>query len=133
MCVLAVVCTGSVLIQQNVDRSNFFNRTWAEFKAGFGTITGNYWLGNDVLHQLTTCGSYKLHFDLQSLDTLKWFSAEYITFRVGNESTGYLMHAAGYTGNTSYDAFGYQSDEKFTTKDRDNDEDVGENCALRVK
>jgi len=45
-----------VLIQQNADGSNFFNRSWVEFKVGFGDESGNYWLGNDLLSQLTLTG-----------------------------------------------------------------------------
>jgi len=45
----------TVLIQQNVDgsESEFFNRLWAEFNIRFCDTRGNYWLGNDLLHQLT--------------------------------------------------------------------------------
>jgi len=66
------------LIQQNVDGSNFFNRSWAEFKLGFNDTTGNYWLGNELLHQLTQNGRYKLRFDLQvRRPNLTWYYAEY--------------------------------------------------------
>jgi len=51
-----------LLIQQNVDGSDFFNRSWAEFKAGFSDSKGNYWLGNDLLYELTQSGRYKLRF-----------------------------------------------------------------------
>ena len=61
-------CTGDcvpLLIQQNDGTSDFFNRSWAEFKVGFGDPSGNYWLGNDLLSQLTaSAGRYKLQFDL---------------------------------------------------------------------
>jgi len=39
----------SLLIQRNINGSNAFNRSWAEFKAGFNDSRGNYWLGNDLL------------------------------------------------------------------------------------
>jgi len=56
-----------LLIQQNINGSNFFNRSWAEFKVGFNDSRGNYWLGNELLHQLTYSGGrYKLRFDLQA-------------------------------------------------------------------
>jgi len=59
-----------LLIQQNLksldyDR-DFFNRSWDEFKVGFNDIKGNYWLGNELLHQLTKNGLYKLRFELKS-------------------------------------------------------------------
>lgn len=30
-----------------------FNRTWAEYKEGFGILTGEFWLGNEILRNLT--------------------------------------------------------------------------------
>jgi ficolin len=123
------------LIQQNVDGSDFFDRTWAEFKAGFNGSNGNYWLGNELLHQLTVTGRYKLRFDLQSLNNSQWYWAEYSWVTVHNESTGYQLQVGEFTGNVYRDALtvsGYnQNGTKFTTRDRDNDRDSYGNCATR--
>jgi len=80
-----------LLIQQNVNGSNFFNRSWAKFKVGFNDSRGNYWLGNDLLSQLTLSGRYKLKFDLQSRDNSNWYYAEYSTFIVLPETYKYKM------------------------------------------
>jgi len=106
-----------------------FNRTWAEFKAGFGNQTGNYWIGNDALYQLTKGGRYKMRFDLQSRNNSLWYWAEYSTFIVGNESTGYMLKIGGYSGNVTTDAASTQNGMSFTTFDRDNDAYAGANCA----
>jgi len=108
-----------VLIQQNVDGSNFFNRSWAEFKVGFNDTNGNYWLGNDLLSQLTLSRRYKLRFDLQ-LRNLSWYYAEYSSFLVYGESRNYELRVSGFSGNAG-DALSYQNDMMFTTYDRDND------------
>ena len=44
-----------VLIQRHVEPSpaNSFNRSWAEFKNGFCDSSGNFWIGNDRLHDAT--------------------------------------------------------------------------------
>jgi len=120
-----------LLIQQNVDGSNFFNRSWAEFKVGFGDPSGNYWLGNELLSQLTANNSYKLKFDLQSLNNDNWYYAEYSTFRVGllTEADNYKLQVAGYSGNASYDAFGRHNGRMFSTYDRDNDLISSGHCA----
>ena len=66
-----------MLIQQNTNGSNFFNRSWEDFKVGFVDTSGNYWLGNEWLSQLTLTGRYKLRFDLQSRsNTSDWYYAE---------------------------------------------------------
>ena len=119
-----------LLIQQNVDGSNFFNRSWAEFKVGFNDSRGNYWLGNDLLSQLTHSVRYKLRFDLQSLNNSNWYYAEYSTFIVLSEAEKYKLQVAGFSGNAGYDAFSYHDGMKFTTYDSDNDMLHG-NCALR--
>jgi len=117
-----------LLIQQNVDGSNFFNRSWAEFKVGFNDSRGNYWLGNDQLHQLTQKGRYRLRFDLKQ-NTGPWYYAEYATFTVQNETYNYRLQVSGYSGNIGYDALSYQNNMMFTTYDRDNDLSTSFNCA----
>ena len=120
-----------MLIQQNIDGSNFFNRSWAEFKVGFGNSSGNFWLGNERLSQLTQQGRYKLRFDLQEIGTNRWYWAEYSTFRVEDETYNYRLNVSGYRSNTGYDAFGYSNGMMFTTYDRDNDMSLsGFNCAV---
>ena len=122
------MCQNNILVQQNVDRSNFFDRTWSEYKAGFGNTIGNYWLGNEQLHTLTQDNKYKLRFELQSTSGL-WYWAEYDTFTVGDESTQYTLTVAGFNGSVSYDAMNRHNGMKFTTQDRDNDMWSGGNCA----
>jgi len=115
-----------LLIQQNVDGSEFFNRSWAEFKVGFNDTRGNFWLGNDLLHQLTASGRYKLRFDLQATNG-SWYYAEYSTFRVSNEAFNYAIQVSGYSGNAG-DSLWYNNGAMFTTYDRDNDQ-RSYNCA----
>jgi len=70
-------CTANcipLLIQQNAEGSYFFNRSWAKFKVGFNDTRGNYWLGNELLHQLTDKKPYKLRFDLQAFNG-SWYYA----------------------------------------------------------
>ena len=94
VCVCVCVCVfcsrlHPLLIQQN-DGSGGFNRPWAEYKVGFGDPSGNYWLGNDLLSQLTANNRYKLRFDLQS-NYSNWYYAEYSTFRVLSEADNYTL------------------------------------------
>ena len=116
-----------VLIQQNVNGSDFFNRSWAEFKVGFNDTRGNYWLGNDLLSQLTQNDSYKLRFDLQ-LRNGTWLYAEYSSFAVFSEAYNYKLLVSGYSGNAG-DALSWHNNMMFTTYDRDNDL-WSSNCAL---
>ena len=119
-----------LLIQQNVDGSDFFNRSWAEFKVGFGDPSCNYWLGNELLSQLTLNHRYKLKFELQSRsNTSNWYWAEYSTFIVLTEADNYRLQVYGYSGNAGDDSLSYQNGMMFTTYDRDNDPWSDNNCA----
>ena len=124
-----------MLVQQNIDGSDFFNRSWEEFKVGFNDTRGNYWLGNELLHQLTYNGQYNLRFDLQSLN-YSWYYAEYSSFVVFSEEENYKMQVSGYTGNVG-DRLGflYHDGTMFSTYDRDNDPWIhapayNNNCAV---
>jgi len=130
MLLISVANCVPLLIQQNVNGSDFFNRSWAEFKVGFNDSRGNYWLGNELLSQLTLTGRYKLRFDLQSRsNTSNWYWAEYSTFRVLTEADNYRLQVAGYSGNAGSDALSYHNGMMFSTYDRDNDLVSSYNCA----
>jgi len=127
-----------LLIQQNVGGSTpFFNRSWEEFKVGFSDSRGNYWLGNELLHQLTLTNRYKLRFDLQSrANHSNYYTAEYSTFLVLSEQTNYTLHVSGYSGNAGRDALSLSNGMMFTTYDRENDPwtpgSYNNNCAVYV-
>jgi len=124
-------CT-PLLIQQN-DGSGGFSHPWTDYRVGFGDPSGNYWLGNDLLSQLTANYRYKLRFDLQQNGTGNWYYAEYSTFGVLSEADSYTLQVDGFSGNASYDAFGlHHNGEKFTTIDRDNDPSSA-NCAATLR
>jgi len=111
---------------QKVDAEDFFDRMWAKFKAGFGDVGGNYWLGNDQIHQLTKDDGYKLRVDFhaESYDQQRyWYWAEYGTFIVADESNNYRLTIGGYTGDAG-DIFYDIDDMMFSTKDNDHDGSV---------
>jgi len=60
------------VIRRRQDGSvDFYNRTWEDYSRGFGSLTGEFWLGNDNIHLLTNQGRYKLHI---AFDMLDWTS-----------------------------------------------------------
>ena len=107
-------------MQQNVDGSVYFNQSWEMFKTGFGIKTCNYWLGNELIHQVTKDGQYKVRFDLQAEASGKWYWAEYSTFIVDSEETKYRLTVDGYSGNAG-NALRKHKGKMFTTFDSDND------------
>ena len=100
-----------------------FYRDWNDYKFGFGKLGGEFWLGLDILHHLTTSISKYLRIDLQNFDYEERY-AQYSTFIVGSEADDYRLTSDGYTGNAG-DSFGKRSGRhngySFSTKDVDND------------
>ena len=57
-----------------------FDRTWTDYKRGFGSPIGEFWLGNENIHQLTKSGDMMLRVELKGHDgRTAW--AEYDNFR----------------------------------------------------
>lgn len=130
---------GWLLAQQRESGVLSFNRTWAEYRKGFGSVDaqgkGEFWLGNQNLHLLTNQGETMLKVELEDWEG-GVASAEYIV-RVGSEEEGYPLHVSGYTGDagdalimSKSDMASYLSHNgmKFSTFDSDNDK-WEENCA----
>ncbi|XP_035669613.1 microfibril-associated glycoprotein 4-like [Branchiostoma floridae] len=118
---------GWTVIQRRQDGSVPFNRTWEEYKLGFGNKNGEYWLGNDNTHLLTTRKSYKLKIVLDDWSGATKF-AEYSTFWVSGEGDGYRLHVSGYSGNAG-DSMAYSNGHRFSTVDRDNDAYSSTHCS----
>lgn len=110
---------GWLLVQQRESGSVSFNRTWAEYRDGFGSVDaqgkGDFWLGNQNLHLLTTQSETMLKVELEDWEGGA-ATAEY-TVRVGAEEDGFLLQVSGYTGDAG-DALGSHSGAKFSTVDR---------------
>lgn len=113
-----------------------FTRNWAEYREGFGDPPpGDYWLGLEKMHQLTSGDAYRLRIEMETLDNETWFSAEYASFSVDSESLDYAVHLSGFSGDAG-DAFastkpGCALDGmKFSTFDRDNDLWMSGSCVM---
>ena len=79
---------------RRVNESVSFARNWNEYKDGFGDLHGNVWLGNEIIHQLTTGGNYKLRVELEDWSGETKY-AEYGQFKVGSESEAYKLTISG--------------------------------------
>ncbi|XP_019624215.1 PREDICTED: fibrinogen-like protein 1 [Branchiostoma belcheri] len=118
---------GWTVIQRRLDGSVPFNKNWEEYKQGFGNKNGEYWLGNENIHRLTTQKGYRLRVDVMDWGKNTRY-AEYDTFRVSGESDQYRLSLSGYSGNAGDDMTGLNG-EKFSTVDRDNDSWSSGDCS----
>ena len=91
------------------------------------------WVGNELLHQLTKEGRYKLKCDMFSrMGQQRWWSAHYSNFVVFSEDTKYMMLVGGFLDSGWYDALKIHNGARFTTYDSDNDIYRNKNCAAEM-
>ncbi|KAM6921344.1 angiopoietin-related protein 1a [Xenentodon cancila] len=117
---------GWTVLQRRRDGSVNFFRNWDNYKASFGNIDGEHWLGLDNIFNLAKQGDYKLMIELEDWTGKKVY-AEYSSFHLESESEGYRLRLGTYQGNAG-DSFTSHNGKQFTTLDRDRDAFSG-NCA----
>ena len=118
---------GWTIIQRRESGTVHFDRNWNEYRDGFGDVTGELWLGNDRLHRLTFSGLHNLRVDLEDWGGATSY-AEYENVIVSGASLNYGLTVGAYSG-TAGNAL---KSAAFSTRDRDNDESDGFNCASHV-
>ena len=106
-----------------------FYRDCDEYKNGFGDVRGEFWLGNEKIHQLTEISS-QLRVEINISSTTSRY-AKFRNFTVTNEATNYTLFVGFYSGTAS-DYLSYHNGMSFSTKDRDNDK-TGGSCATSYK
>ena len=130
---------GWIMIHQHLYLGDiwYWNRPWAAYKAGFGSIDANFWLGLEKMHLLTSSRPYRLRVEVQKASTNLWYSAEYWSFKIGDEPNDkYRLEVSGYGGDAGdelqYEGNGgrfYHNGMHFSTYDNDNDEISNYNIA----
>jgi len=134
---------GWIIIHQHLGYTFDWQLPWADYKAGFGSIDADFWLGLEKMHLLTSSQPYRLRMEVQVRSSNLWYSAEYWSFKIGDElNDKYRLEVAGYSGDAG-DSLQHEGDYngngnvghyhhngmKFTTYDQDNDERGYSNCA----
>ncbi|KAH3791981.1 hypothetical protein DPMN_145470 [Dreissena polymorpha] len=118
---------GWIVIQRRADMSVNFNRTWVDYKTGFGNLSGEFWLGNEHIFKLTKDKPRELRIDINIGEQY----ALYSNFSISSESEKYKLHLSGYSGDAR-DGLGYHSGMSFSTFDADYDNMMQACCACDV-
>ncbi|XP_050707176.1 microfibril-associated glycoprotein 4-like isoform X2 [Eriocheir sinensis] len=119
------------LNRQNQASQLDFNRTWDEYKEGFGRPYEEYWMGLETLHVMTFGRTYSLRLDLEVASSGLREYATHAIVKVEDEDTGYKIVTSGTeagSSNSRY-CFRYMNYRSFTTVDRDYDYLYNDNCA----
>jgi len=126
---------GWIIIEQHIGNSFNWKLPWADYKAGFGSINADFWLGLEQMHLLTSSQAYRLRVEVLLKSNNLWYSAEYWSFHIGDEAHDkYRLSVDGYSGDAG-DALQYPGDYignrkyghylhdgmMFSTYDKDND------------
>ena len=88
---------GWTVFQKRLDGSVDFYLNWSNYRVGFGDLNGEFWLGLDKIHRLTSNDSNMLRVDLEDFEGNTRF-AEYDIFRVMSEKDEYKLNLGTYSG-----------------------------------
>ncbi|NXS63714.1 ANGP4 protein, partial [Brachypteracias leptosomus] len=111
---------GWTVIQLRTNGSLSFQRGWRDYKQGFGDATGEYWLGNEAVHLLTSRAPYALRVELQDWEGNQVY-AHYRRFQLGSERQFYRLSLQEYSGTAGQQSGMALQGTRFSTRDADND------------
>lgn len=122
---------GWIVFMRRKNGDEDFFRTWAEYREGFGHSTGDFWIGNEALHNLTSSADYEMRIDFTVNG--RDLYARYSSFEISNEADKYRLQLGKYSGTvgqSSGSGMEYSRNAPFSTKDRDNNGYWQGNCAV---
>ena len=96
-CVQSTSGGGWTVFQKRMDGSVDFNRTWIDYKYGFGNLLGEFWLGLDKINRLTqnkTKNMLRIDLGVTARQTVH---AEYEWFGIGNATADYRLYIGNMT------------------------------------
>ncbi|XP_071816409.1 uncharacterized protein [Apostichopus japonicus] len=90
---------GWTVIQRRVDGSINFDRSWSDYKEGFGFLRSEFWIGNQKLSFLTNQKKYQLRIDFENSAGSSFF-ATYEGFRISDEFSKFRIVSVGQSTGT---------------------------------
>ncbi|KFB49700.1 hypothetical protein ZHAS_00018192 [Anopheles sinensis] len=106
---------GWIVFQHRFNGEVDFNRSWAEYRDGFGSIDGEFWMGLKYLHKITSSRKYELLVEIRDYSG-NYGYANYDHFEIGSEAEQFTLKVGKYSG-TAGDAMTFNHDTKFATAD----------------
>ncbi|XP_071836587.1 uncharacterized protein [Apostichopus japonicus] len=85
---------GWTVIQRRDSGDVNFNRSWSQYKDGFGFLSTEFWLGNEKMSYLTNQAEYELRVDIELSNGASFYTA-YKGFRITDEWGQYKVTQIG--------------------------------------
>lgn len=95
---------GWTVFQRRKDGSVDFHRNWNDYKNGFGQVEGEFWLGNENIHQLTKPSvatkksQLMINMQMSGEQSNKKVYFKYNTFEITDENNKYALKINGPSG-----------------------------------
>ncbi|XP_073848934.1 microfibril-associated glycoprotein 4-like [Musca autumnalis] len=121
---------GWIIIQRRYNGAENFDRSWQDYKKGFGNNAHEFFIGLEKLYALTLIKPHELLIVLKDFDNQVRY-AHYDNFRLAPESESYRIEELGRYSGTAGDSLSYHKGAKFSTQDRDNDAHADLHCAKK--
>ena len=86
------------IAHRTMEESLNFTRPMRDYKIGFGSPNGDFWIGLETIHRLSKLRNYELLIELENFEGNKSL-ARYKNFYIEGEDTGYRLHVSGYSGD----------------------------------
>ncbi|KAH8410717.1 hypothetical protein KR222_000243, partial [Zaprionus bogoriensis] len=112
---------GWIVILQRVKGGEEFQRDWTTYRNGFGSFDGDFFFGLEKIYRLTTNQPHELYIHMERLNG-SFIHARYDSFAISGEDEQYKLSTLGRFSGNAGDYLAYSRNVKFTTFDRDNDE-----------
>ncbi|XP_055600843.1 fibrinogen-like protein 1 [Uranotaenia lowii] len=124
---------GWTVIQNRFNGSVNFYLGWKDYEEGFGDLEGEFWLGLEKIHQITSSRRHELVVLLKAFGENSFELAKFDDFRLADKAEQYALKSLGQYNGTAGNSLSAHLGQKFTTFDMDNDQRNGENCAVERK
>ncbi|KAH8411132.1 hypothetical protein KR222_004236 [Zaprionus bogoriensis] len=131
LCDSSLAGPGWTVVQQRINGREDFYRDWATYRAGFGSLDADFFLGLERIYRLTRVQPHELHIHMEAFNGTI-LTAHYDHFELAGEKDQYKLTNLGrFSGNVTEDGLGLSRDQRFSTFDRDNDQWDAGSCSQK--
>ncbi|XP_034477519.1 angiopoietin-related protein 7-like [Drosophila innubila] len=117
-----------IVMQRRVSRSVDFNKNFISFTNGFGDIEGNYFIGLEKIHRLTSTQPYELYIHLESFQGFIGYG-RYSYFKIASLQNNYRLMELGTFSGTVFNAMSENLNARFSNYEKDFDTHYRFHCA----